>query len=174
MRSAPVCGIVLSSLLMARAWAAGTEAEPGPAAGTNGVTAAAVTNLIRQLGDSQFAVREVATKKLAAFGETVHPALRRALKDKELDPEAAERIRGILRAADLAKNGELVVNDADSGTVLQLSGDGNTVSATKNGRMLWQALVFTPGNGLAVENGVLVIKPTQQKLDIATGTLLSR
>jgi hypothetical protein len=174
MRNVALFGIVLTGLWMYGTLAVEAEPEPGAAADTNAVGAAAVTNLISQLGDAQFAVREAATKKLAEMGEAAHPTLRQTLKLKELDPETAERVRGILRTADLAKTGRTTVTDPETGAVLKLDGDGKTVLATRDGKLLWKASFAEPGTGLAVENGILVIRPTKQKIDISTGRILQR
>jgi hypothetical protein len=54
-----------------------------------------VAQLIADLDSEEFAVREAATKDLAALGERAEPALRQALKDRP-SLEARKRLEGLL------------------------------------------------------------------------------
>ena len=56
-----------------------------------------VAGLIQQLDSDTYAEREAATKALLEMGSVVSPALEEALKGGGLSPEAAERVRRILK-----------------------------------------------------------------------------
>jgi tetratricopeptide (TPR) repeat protein len=70
----------------ALAWA---DSPPAPAPATD-----EIDQLVRQLGDKRFPIREQASKKLWQLGSAAEPALRRALKDP--DVEIAQRSKALL------------------------------------------------------------------------------
>jgi predicted Zn-dependent protease len=70
----------------ALAWA---DSPPAPIPGTD-----EIDQLVRQLGDKRFPIREQASKKLWQIGSAAEPALRRALKDP--DVEIAQRSKALL------------------------------------------------------------------------------
>jgi hypothetical protein len=59
-------------------------------------TVARIQSLIKQLGDDSFVVREAATRELIKIGRPAVPALRAALKDRDI--EISQRARKILDA----------------------------------------------------------------------------
>jgi hypothetical protein len=67
-------------------------AEPAKPAGTP--TAEEIKQLVAQLGDDQYSVREEATQQLVAIGRPAVKAIREALKNG--DPEVKHRARGVL------------------------------------------------------------------------------
>jgi PDZ domain len=90
---------------------------PTPSSGESDRNAPEIAEWIRQLGDTSFAVREAASKRLMER-EDAAPALRRALKSP--DPEVARRAddilneharrreqRALARLAELANNGQV-------------------------------------------------------------------
>lgn len=89
------CGRWIAPLALAgAAWAA--TAVDGPVAPDGAPTVAAQ---IRQLGDESYKVREKATRELWSQGESVLPALREAMNDK--NPEIAYRARELVRKVEL-------------------------------------------------------------------------
>jgi len=68
----------------------GKKLQPVPA-----IAAARIAQLIRDLDDEEFAVREKATEELEEFGDSVKPALRAALKTNA-SPELQARIKQLL------------------------------------------------------------------------------
>jgi len=131
----------------------------------------AIGELVRQLGDDKLAVREAATKKLTDMGEAAHPLLNETLKQADLDMETGSRIKIIL--GEKANNEEQSVTDPASGVMVAITGDGNELTATKDGKMLWKTRWAGLGAAsLRLEGGVVIVSPGNSAYDPATGRLL--
>lgn len=133
----------------------------------------AVAELIRQLGDDDWKVREAATKKLIEMGQAVNPLLKSKAGEKDLDPEVATRIRVVL-----AKTGGLpqtAVTDPATGVTVSLENDGTTLAATRAGLMLWKCQFGgEAGTSLKIEDGKVVVLPSGTVVDFATGKILEK
>jgi hypothetical protein len=65
------------------------------------------------------------------------------------------------------------VTDPASGVTVAFTGDGNELTATKNGQVVWKTRWTGPGaTTLTLEAGVVVVSPGNSGYDPATGRLL--
>jgi hypothetical protein len=126
--------------------------------------------LIRQLGDDKLAVREDATDKLTELGEASHPLLKEALQRADLDMETRSRIKIVL--GEKANEGQSVTDPA-SGVTVAITGDGNELTATKGGNIIWKTR-WTGAKAVTVriEAGLEVVSPENVAYDPATGKMM--
>jgi hypothetical protein len=65
------------------------------------------------------------------------------------------------------------VTDPASGVTVAITGDGNELTATKNGQIVWKTRWIGPGaTTLTMEAGVVIVSPGNSGYDPATGRLL--
>ena len=65
------------------------------------------------------------------------------------------------------------VADPASGVTVAITGDGNELTATKDGKVVWKTRWAGPGAAtLRLEDGVVVVSPGNSGYDPATGRLL--
>jgi hypothetical protein len=129
-----------------------------------------IAQLIRQLGDDKLTLREDATNKLTELGEAAHPVLKEALQRADLDMESRSRIKIVL--GEKANEGQSVTDSA-SGVTVAITGDGNELTATKGGNIIWKTR-WTGAKAVTVriEAGLVVISPENAAYDPATGKMM--
>jgi hypothetical protein len=158
--------------------AAGGTTRPAstPASGpaTRPVDARAVAELISKLANESFAVREDATKKLIEMGEGVRPLLEEALKQKDLDLEAVTRMKTVLAKTSKAPKEDKTATDQATGITVSIDDSGTAVSASQNGKMLWQCRrTGAAGTSLKILSGQVIVSPGNWVIDLATGRTMS-
>lgn len=157
--------------------AAALAAEPStqPAASTRpDARVAAATqpaDLIGLLGDRAYRVREAATDRLIAMGKAVVPVVSAKLKEPDLDPEVADRLKKVLTKLDPPKDGGKSVVDPATGVTISIQPDGS-VAGTKDGNVLWKMRMGTPAETLRVVDGLVIIAPRNAAVDPATGKMI--
>jgi len=156
-----------------------TQGKPDDGAGAAtapGVNAKEVGVLIEQLGAADFKVRESATEKLIALGESVRAPLEAKAREKGLDPEVASRIEQILDRLGGPEGG--TVTDPASGITVSLDATGRKLMATNHRfesgpRVIWRVELSARATAIQLVNGQIVVKPSGWVVDVRTGKVLS-
>ena len=132
-----------------------------------------VAGWIRQLGAKDWQERETATQNLINAGEDLARApLEAKAREPGNDPEVATRIERILAKFNV-KEGRSVTDRA-TGMTFSLSDDGSTITAARNGKIVWRARISGKAASLRLEGGKLVAQPGRFVFDTKTGRLLER
>ena len=132
-----------------------------------------VAGWIRQLGAKDWQERETATQNLINAGEDLARApLEAKAREPGNDPEVATRIERILAKFNV-KEGRSVTDRA-TGMTFSLSDDGSTITAARNGKIVWRTRMSGKAASLRLEGGKLVAQPGRFVFDTKTGRLLER
>lgn len=149
----------------------GWQVQPPPEPTTRpDPTAAEIAALINQLGHADFKVREAATKKLIAVGEAARGALEAAAEKKSLDPEVAARIEYILRQL-IPKVGTSVTEPI-SGITLRLDHAGRVITATREGKVVWQVTLAARATRLILSGLYVIVEPGRYLVEARTGRII--
>ena len=142
---------------------------------TRPVDEKAAKDLISLLGHKDVKVREKATQDLIGMGPAVRPLLRAKAKEENLDPEVATRIETALEKIDAAVPGGRTVTDAATGITVSVDdGAHNSLTATRNGKVLWKVVLLRPQiDTIKIVAGNVIVSPNGATIDLATGVALS-
>lgn len=168
MKSFALCIAVFAALAGA-AWAG--EDKDKEVSSSDAKAETVVTNLIKQLNDEKLAVRDAATKKLAAMGKAAVPLLKQALSAKDLDAETAVRLRDIVAAHDKAEAAKKEVTDPATGLRVVIA-DNGLIQGFNGNNVYWSVSTRPIPEAIVLENGLIVLKPNNVAIDPNTGKLV--